>query len=97
MLLPDANPEIAFSITPYNGTSNFLEIIKAEYEISDIDLKTIILTTEEQEFEQNYIITSGINLTNLSGNPVVSGVYDTGFFMGTDVIISDDEVSALTE
>ena len=97
VLLLDANPEIAFSITPYNDTSNFLEIIKAEYEISDIDLKTIILTTEEQEFEQSYIVTSGINLTNFAGNPVVSGVYDTGFFIGTDLIISDDEVSVLTE
>ncbi len=97
VLLPDESPEVAFTITPYNSSDSFLSIEKAEYEISDIDLKTIILTVEEQELDQNYIITAGINLTNLAGNPVVSGVYDTGFFIGTDELVSDDEIDLLTK
>lgn len=97
ILLPDENPANTFSLTPYDNQNDFLEIEKAEYEISDTDLKTIILTTAEQKAEQNYIVTAGINLTSLSGNPVVSGVYDTGFFIGSSVLLSDEEAAALTQ
>lgn len=96
VLLPDANPETAFSINPYNDPSSFLEIEKAEYQLSDLDLKTVILTTKEQKADQNYVITAGINLTNLAGSPVVSGVYDTGLFVGSEKIMTDAEISTLT-
>lgn len=97
ILLADENPETNFSITPYNNPNEYLEIEKAEYEISDTYLKSIILTTKEQENEQNYIVTAGINIISLAGNPVISGVYDTGFFIGSDVLISDEEAAALTQ
>lgn len=96
VLLPDTNPEVVFSINPYNNPQAFLKIEKAEYDLEDKNLKTIILTTEKQKLDENYIITIGINLTNLAGDPVRSGVFDTGFFTGTDVVLSAEEILALT-
>lgn len=72
--------------------------------MSDKDLKTIILKTAEQQAGQNYIVTAGINLTDLDGNPVVSGLFDTGFFTGSEIAfeeeliqIPEEEIPELTE
>lgn len=86
LLLPDENPETVFTITPYDKQTEFLTIEKVEFDTQDDSFKTLILTTALQNKDQSYIITAGINLTNLNKNPVVSGVYDTGFFLGTDIV-----------
>lgn len=85
VLLPEKDPETAFTINPYNEVNSYLEIKKVEFDSRDQELKSIIITTAQQKNEENYIITAGVNITSLAKEPVISGVFDTGFFIGSSL------------
>lgn len=83
--LPAIAPESAFSIKDdFLGTA--LSISKAEMDTTDKSNKTVVLTTAEQKKNSKYILTAGIQIQDLAGNPIVSGTSDTAVFSGTDAV-----------
>jgi len=81
--LPITLPEAAFSIKE-DLTNVALDITKAEIDTVDKSGKTVLLTTADQKKASKYVLTAGIQLQDLSGNPIVSGTSDTAVFSGTD-------------
>lgn len=84
--LPDADkhPETAFSIK-MDGAGTALDVKNAIMDANDKENKTVLLTTAKQKAGANYILTAGIQLKDLAGNPIVSGTSDTAPFLGTDL------------
>jgi hypothetical protein len=82
--LPTLSPEAAFTIKN-DTTQAVLEVRKAVKDTSDTTGKTLLLTTAEQEKGTNYIVTAGLQVKDLAGNPLVSGTSDTAVFPGSDV------------
>lgn len=80
--LPEEHPVSAFQIEKLSDKSR-LEVQKAELDARDEKGETILLTTEPQEENAEYIVTSGIEIEDQFGNPVVSGTSDTGSFKGS--------------
>ncbi|MBU1445755.1 fibronectin type III domain-containing protein [Patescibacteria group bacterium] len=84
VVLPANSPETAFNIIDNsNGTS--LTILAAELDASDTYGATVILTTDPQEAGAEYILTAGIEIQDLGGNPIISGTSDTAAFIGSNV------------
>ncbi len=82
--LPELLAEAAFTITEQVDPTKVLEIISAKQYTDDPEKKTIILETEEQGKDVNYIVTASVAITDLTGNPIVSGSTDSGLFLGSD-------------
>jgi len=83
--LPTLSPETAFTIKN-DSTQALLEVRKAVKYTADSTGKTILLTTAQQDAGTNYIVTAGLQIKDLAGNPIVSGTSDTAVFTGSDVI-----------
>ncbi|MFA4891146.1 MAG: fibronectin type III domain-containing protein [Candidatus Gracilibacteria bacterium] len=86
--LPEDNPEQAFSIEA-EETLEFLDVLDAVVlEDSKVDEgkegKVVRLTTDKQTKAVSYILTATIDVTDLAGNPIVSGTSDTASFVGSD-------------
>ena len=71
----------AFSVEATDGTP--LEVVDAY--LSE-DPEVVFLVTEEQEAGTDYILTAGIEIMDLNGNPIVSGTSDTAVFTGSGVL-----------
>lgn len=83
--LPSNKPEGAFSIKDdFLGTN--LAVSKAEIDSADSSGKTVALTTATQKKSAKYILTAGIQIQDLNGNPLISGTSDTAVFNGTDSV-----------
>jgi hypothetical protein len=82
--IPAALPESAFSIKN-DTTQALLQVKKVEMDKTDPSQKTVILTTGIQQAGASYLVTAGIQIKDLNGNPIVSGTSDTGLFTGTDI------------
>jgi hypothetical protein len=82
--LPAILPEAAFSIKN-DTTQAALDVRHAFKDIKDLTSKTIILDTATQEAGTNYVLTAGIQIKDISGNPIVSGTSDTTTFTGSDL------------
>lgn len=80
-----AAPESAFSIKS-DTTGVALAIKSAAIDSDDTSKKTVLLTTADQQAGMSYILTVGINVKSLSGNPIISGTSDTAVFTGTDIL-----------
>jgi hypothetical protein len=86
--LPEDHPEQAFTVEN-EETLILLEIIDAEV-MEDDDVEEgkeglmVKLLTEDQVKDANYILTATIDVTDLAGNPVISGTSDTAVFVGSD-------------
>ncbi|MCA9374133.1 MAG: fibronectin type III domain-containing protein [Candidatus Gracilibacteria bacterium] len=78
-----ASPASAFSIAE-DGSGTALQVLSASMDLNDPTNKTVVLTTETQVPGQTYIVTAGIQVTDLDGNPIESGTSDTAIFTGTD-------------
>ncbi len=68
------------------------ENLKVKSVAADPDDKTgtmFILETEEQSPGSEYIVTAGIQIEDLAGNPINSGTSDTGSFTGSSVTKED--------
>jgi len=86
--LPKENPEQAFKIEN-DETLELLDVTDAVVmEDKDVDEgkegKMVKLTTAEQVKDAAYILTATIDVTDLAGNPIISGTSDTAPFTGTD-------------
>ena len=90
--LSTTTAETAFTITAYADSNEYLNVINLDYDVTDAEFKTVLVTTAEQEEGKNYIITAGVSITNLAGDPVISGVYDTGFFEGSGIVVSEETI-----
>ena len=82
--LPDLLPEAAFSITEQINPVNTLEIMGAVIDTQDATGATVILETAVQTKDMNYIVTAGVAVTDVAGNPIISGSTDSGLFAGSD-------------
>lgn len=80
--LPEEHPASAIRIEKLTDKSR-LEVQKAEIDARDKSGQTVLLTTAPQETNTEYIVTVGIEMQDLLGNPVVSGTSDTGSFKGS--------------
>lgn len=80
--LPEEHPASAIRIEKMTDKSR-LEVQKAEIDNRDESGQTVLLTTAPQESGADYIVTAGIEIEDLIGNPVVSGTADTGTFKGS--------------
>lgn len=88
--LPTENPESAFTISVLTDSSKLLEIKSANLDSTDSEGKTITLKTALQETNINYSVTAGITIKDKAGNPIVSGVTDSGLFLGSEVEVKTD-------
>ena len=79
VVLPE-DAESAFSIE--KPDESLLEIVSAYV---SAESNTVFLLTEEQTASHDYILTVGIGVTDLAGNPVESGTSDTGIFSGSSL------------
>lgn len=94
--LPTTSPESAFTIKN-DSTQAILQVKKAELDATDTSGKTVILTTGVQQPGASYLLTAGIQLKDVTGNPIVSGTSDTGLFTGTDVEHSTTTTTTQTQ
>lgn len=82
--LPATNPETAFNIKD-DVLNIALAVNKAEMDIADKSGKTVLLNTADQKKNVKYVLTVGIQMQDLAGNPIVSGTSDTAVFSGSDL------------
>lgn len=82
--LPELLAEAAFTINEQINQANLLEVISAMQYEGDPENKTIILETADQVKNVNYIVTASVAITDLAGNPIISGSTDSGLFVGSD-------------
>ena len=83
--LPSLLPETAFTIVEQANPANILEVKGAKLDDKDATGKTVVLETATQTKDANYIVTAGVAITDLAGNPIVSGSTDSGMFVGSDL------------
>ncbi len=83
--LPATKPETAFSVKE-DFLNLALGVTKAEMDKVDPTNKTVVLTTADQKKAAKYVLTAGIQMKDLAGNPIVSGTSDTATFTGTDAV-----------
>ena len=83
--LPELLPEAAFSIDEQINPMNILEVMNATIDMEDATGATVMLETAEQTVNVNYIVTASVAITDLSGNPIISGSADSGLFLGSDI------------
>lgn len=84
VVLPSTNAQSAFSIKN-DSSQAILPVRGATLDPADSSNKTVLLTTGTQQAGASYLLTAGIQVKDLSGNPIVSGTSDTGIFTGTDL------------
>ncbi len=88
--LPAKNPENAFSIK--NDTTSVQLLVKTVVlDAADSSGKSVVLETANQQAGASYILTAGIDVKDLAGNPVVSGTSDTAAFTGTDIVAATQQ------
>jgi len=81
--LPKESPESEFTIMNQESNED-LEVAGAIMDAQDSTKKTVILTTETQEIDVNYLLTVGLNITDMAENPIESGVEDSVTFVGKE-------------
>lgn len=93
--LPEENPEQAFKVEN-DETLELLDVTDAVVmEDKDVDEgkegKMVKLTTAEQEKDASYVLTATIDVSDLAGNPIISGTSDTAPFTGVDKAPVDED------
>jgi len=95
VMLPASHPENAFSIK--NDTSSVQLMVKgAVIDPADASNKAVLLETVNQQAGAPYVLTAGIDIKDVSGNPIVSGTSDTAPFTGTDIVPSTQQTTQQT-
>ncbi len=83
--LPLVSPEASFGIVEQINPANELTVKSAVLDSTDTTKKTVLLETSDQKASMNYIVTAGVAIKDLAGNPIVSGATDQGLFLGSAV------------
>ncbi len=91
--LPSSHAENAFSIKN-DTTSVQLSVQSAMMDATDPSGKSVLLQTASQQAGASYILTAGIDIKDLAGNPIVSGTSDTAAFTGTDLLASTQQTTS---
>lgn len=81
--LPLVSPEASFGIVEQINPANELTLKSAIVDPADATKKTVLLETTNQTPNVNYIVTAGVAIKDLAGNPIVSGSTDSGLFLGS--------------
>ena len=92
--LSTTSPESSFNIKN-DSTGGQLEVKGAVMDAADKSNISAIVETSAQQPGASYILTVGINVKDLAGNPIISGTSDTAVFTGTDIepkVASKEEV-----
>jgi hypothetical protein len=95
VLLPTTLVEDEFAINEELNRMSLLEVVAAE-EVSDEPTKVRLITARQTK-GMSYTLTVSANITDLAGNPIVSGITDTATFTGTDKKIAKEIISAEEE
>jgi len=83
--LPLVSPEASFGIVEQINPANELTVKSAILDPADATKKTVLMETSDQKASMNYILTAGVAIKDLAGNPIVSGGADSGLFLGSAV------------
>ena len=94
--LPALIPETAFSIKQQVDSTKTLAVKSAKLDVLDTSKKTVVLETAEQTASVNYIVTAGVTVKDVAGNPMVSGSTDSGLFLGSAKAAAAATTSATT-
>ncbi len=92
--LPELLPEAAFNVEEQINPENTLDIVTAELDAEDLTGATVLLETAEQTLNVNYIVTAGVAISDMTGNPIISGSADSGLFLGSDITPTTTEPAA---
>jgi hypothetical protein len=92
--LPVSNAKSAFSITEQINPAKTLKVINAALDPKDATGKTVLLETDTQGKNVNYLVTAGAAITDTFANPIVSGNTDTALFTGTDSSVAEPTTPA---
>lgn len=95
--LPELLAEAAFTITEQINPASVLDVTAATQYANDPEGKTVILTTADQTKNVNYIVTASVAITDVDGNPIESGVSDSGLFLGSDLAPAMDAETETAE
>lgn len=93
--LPSVDATSAFGIIE-DGSGIELDIVTVVMNPEDITDKSVSIVTADQLPGKNYIVTAGIQIKDMAGNPIESGTSDTAVFTGTDVdpfLVNDEDGS----
>lgn len=80
--LPEEQPESDFVIAKSTDHSR-LAVQQARVDERDQTGRTVVLTTAPQTENAQYVVTVGIRVEDMYGNPIISGTSDTGTFRGS--------------
>jgi hypothetical protein len=94
--LPVVQPETAFSIKNATGDVQ-LAVQSAVMDATNSSNKAVLLQTVDQQAGASYILTAGIDIKDLAGNPIVSGTSDTAEFTGTDMLPATQQAVTATQ
>lgn len=86
--LPTVDADKAFTVQD-NYTYENLKVKSVAADTEDKTGTMFILETEEQSPGSEYIVTAGIQIEDLAGNPINSGTSDTAPFTGSSVTKDD--------
>lgn len=82
VVIPEEDAETIFDVES-DDTFEPLEVLAAEMDEDDETGKTVIITTAKQTEGEKYVLTVGIDLEDMAGNPIISGTSDTAPFTGS--------------
>ncbi|MGL5831408.1 MAG: fibronectin type III domain-containing protein [Candidatus Altimarinota bacterium] len=94
VVLPSNSPEASFNIKEDLSGIN-LSLNNAEIDSADLLGRTVLLTTADQAVGVNYVLTAGLEIKDVSGNPIVSGTSDTATFVGSALL--EEELKPVAE
>lgn len=86
--LPSEKPESAFTLQD-NQILDYVAVKDAFLDPSDESEKTVLLDTADQNPGAQYLVTIGIGVEDLAGNPVSSGNKDFAQFKGSAVTLEE--------
>lgn len=94
VVLPASTPEAAFNVRE-DLTGVNLTINSAVIDSADLLGRTVLLTTPDQAGGVNYVLTAGLEIKDMAGNPIVSGTSDTATFVGST--LTEEELKPVAE
>lgn len=89
-VLPTEKSELAFAVVD-NYVYETLKVKSVTADAEDATGATFILETEDQSPDSEYIVTAGIEIEDIAGNPINSGTSDTAPFTGSSVTKAEYE------
>lgn len=94
IFIPEGDITQYFTITEEFDTAVAIEVLELEQD--ELDASLLTLTTDALSADTHYNLTVSSDITDLAGNPIVSGVTDTASFVGVSgTALPEEEVMEL--